>query len=379
MSIDQRLKNADEIELLCSQGMTYAEIAEKLGIAESTVWRRRDQGRKIRRKAAAKTPVIEEKRELPSFDRWDLPEPQQFEDLIYDQSPDDVPIEELIESRKQRYEQIDRRKRKRHTQTVKVNLRGPIAVVHFGDPHVDDDSCNWHELLRNVETVSRTPGMFAANIGDVTNNWVGRLMKCYAHQTTTLDDAVRLAHWLFHSVPWLYFVLGNHDKWNQGAQLLKYLTQGAKIAVMAANTARVNLEFPEGDPIRIVARHDFKGSSIWNLAHGPMRESKLNNWGDIYVQGHRHSWVSHHEEGTDGKPRWSIMVRGFKQYDSYAEELGFYEHKHGSSCTTILDPTHKVPTERIKVVWDVEEAADILRWKRQKYGVNVKRFKNPLG
>lgn len=54
MSIDQRLKNADEIELLCSQGMTYAEIAEKLGIAESTVWRRRDQGRKIRRKAAAK-------------------------------------------------------------------------------------------------------------------------------------------------------------------------------------------------------------------------------------------------------------------------------------------------------------------------------------
>ena len=361
------LRVADLIEALYAEGYTQKLIAEKLSMAQSTVCRRRSAGRKIREAQAAQV-SSSEPRELPTFDRWDMPGDRGGVELGYDVDEDDIPIEELIESRKVRFKQLDGRKKKQRIRTVKVKMRGPIAITHFGDPHVDDDGCNWPELLRCVEVVSRTPGMFAGNIGDTTNNWVGRLQKLWAHQSTTVDEAVRLAHWRFHSMPWLYCVLGNHDKWNQGSQLMKYLTKGARIAVFAANTARVELEFPTGLPIRIVARHDFKGSSIWNRAHGPMRESKLNPWGDIYISGHRHIWVSHNEEGTDGKPRWSIIVRGFKQYDEYAEECGFYEHKHGETCTTIIDPTHSSPMERIKLYWDIEEAAEVLKWKRKRYG-----------
>jgi len=363
------LAKADEVEALVSQGYTHKQIAKKLNIAPSTVHRRKTIGATIRdRIGVAAKPTTVERKDLPSFDRWDMPG-EKPDDLGYDDLDDDIPIEDLINDRKERFKRLDGKKTRRHTRRVQVKLPGPVAITHFGDPHVDDDGCNWPELLRTVEVVSKTEGMFAGNIGDTTNNWVGRLQRLWGHQSTTVDEAIRLAHWLFHSVPWMYCVLGNHDKWNHGAQLLRYLTQGAKIAVFAENTARVELEFPKGDPLRVVARHDFKGSSIWNRAHGPLRESKLNPWGDIYISGHRHIWVSHHEEGTDGKPRHALIVRGFKAYDEYAETLGFYEHQHGESVTTILDPTHPSPMQRVQVVWDVEEAADILTWKRGKYGL----------
>lgn len=308
----ENLAKADEIEALVGQGYTHKQIAKKLGVVPSTVNRRKTLGKAIRdRLGTSAEPTTVERRDLPSFDRWDMPGDKP-DDLGCDDLDDDVPIEDLINERKERFKRLDGKKTRRHTRKVQVKLPGPVAITHFGDPHVDDDGCNWPELLRTVEVVSKTEGMFAGNIGDTTNNWVGRLQRLWGHQSTTVDEAIRLAHWLFHSVPWMYCVLGNHDKWNHGAQLLRYLTQGAKIAVFAENTARIELEFPKGDPLRVVARHDFKGSSIWNRAHGPLRESKLNPWGDIYISGHRHIWVSHNEEGTDGKPRHALIVRGFK-------------------------------------------------------------------
>ena len=289
--------------------------------------------------------------------------------VIPDFGDDDIPVVDIIDIQTKRFHKRFEHKQSKDWFPIKMATNEPCVLALVGDPHLDDDGCNWPELLRTVEVISKTEGMFAGNIGDTTNNWVGRLQRLWGHQSTTVDEAIRLAHWLFHSVPWMYCVLGNHDKWNHGAQLLRYLTQGAKIAVFAENTARLELELPKGDPLRVVARHDFKGSSIWNRAHGPLRESKLNPWGDIYISGHRHIWVSHHEEGTDGKPRHALIVRGFKAYDEYAETLGFYEHQHGESVTTILDPTHPSPMQRVQVVWDVEEAADVLTWKRGKYGL----------
>jgi transcriptional regulator with XRE-family HTH domain len=226
------LAQLDEVEALYKLGLTQREVAAKLGVASSTVWRRRDRGREIRERVGDVVSEAVVPRELPSFERWDLPgEPS--DDLGYDQLDDDVPIEDLINDRKERFKRLDGKKTRRHTRKVQVKIPGPVAITHFGDPHVDDDGCNWPELLRTVEVVSKTEGMFAGNIGDTTNNWVGRLQRLWGHQSTTVDEAIRLAHWLFHSVPWMYCVLGNHDKWNHGAQLLRYLTQGAKIAVFA--------------------------------------------------------------------------------------------------------------------------------------------------
>lgn len=218
----ENLAKADEVEALVSQGYTHKQIAKKLNIAPSTVHRRKTIGAAIRdRIGITVKPTAVERKDLPSFDRWDMPG-EKPDDLGYDDLDDDIPIEDLINDRKERFKRLDGKKTRRHTRRVQVKLPGPVAITHFGDPHVDDDGCNWPELLRTVEVVSKTEGMFAGNIGDTTNNWVGRLQRLWGHQSTTVDEAIRLAHWLFHSVPWMYCVLGNHDKWNHGAQLLRY-------------------------------------------------------------------------------------------------------------------------------------------------------------
>lgn len=305
---------------------------------------------------------------LPSLRSWDreaeiLPRGLEWE------STEEPSVKDLIDRRTAVFNDLHRRKEANKVTRIDVKMHGPIAITHLGDPHVDADGCNWPELVKTVEIISKTEGMYAGNIGDTTNNWVGSLKRLYAHQSTTYDEGVRLAEWLLTSVPYVYVILGNHDGWNEGGSLVRQILKTASVATCTAGCARIELHFPKGDPIRIMARHDFKGSSTWNRAHGPMKASKLDPWADMYVSGHKHHWVSHQHEGMDGKPRWSLTVRGYKWHDSFAEEHGFYEHQHGASCTTILDPTAK-PTERIKLVWDIEEAADLLKFYRKRAGYN---------
>jgi hypothetical protein len=313
---------------------------------------------------------------MPVFPRWDAATPKRegitIPELDPDVEDDEVfSIEQLITDRQEAFFRKQKRWQKKRVSIVPVSIAGPIAVAHFGDPHVDDDGCNWPELMRALRVVASTPGMYAGNIGDTTNNWpmAGRLARLWGQQGTTIPEAIRLARWLYRSAPWLYYVAGNHDKWNNGGDTLRYLTRGARISVLAKSVARIELRFPRGEPIRIIARHDFKGSSIWNRAHGAMRESKLNPWADIYVAGHRHLWTSHEEEGTDGRRRLAMIVRGFKHFDSYGENLQFHEHRHGHVGTTVLNPLAKSPMERVKLFWDIEAAADFLVWQRKKLGL----------
>jgi hypothetical protein len=75
---------------------------------------------------------------------------------------------------------------------VSIHDTGPIGVLLVGDPHVDDDGCDIHQLEHDLTAVGRTKGMYAGHIGDLTNNWVGRLARLYAHQSTTFSDGLRL-------------------------------------------------------------------------------------------------------------------------------------------------------------------------------------------
>ena len=65
---------------------------------------------------------------------------------------------------------------------IKIKSNKPIGVAFVGDPHVDNNGCNWPLLRRDIAIMRDTPGMFAVNIGDVTDNWAGRLVRLYADQ-----------------------------------------------------------------------------------------------------------------------------------------------------------------------------------------------------
>lgn len=283
---------------------------------------------------------------------------REAEEITYD----DDTIEALIERRCKAYA---RKAKKRAKRLHRISRAGPFAICHFGDPHVDSDGCDWPELLRTVRVVRETAGMYAGNVGDVANNWVGRLAALYKDQSSTEHEAFQLAEWLLSAVEWDYLVLGNHDHWNQGGMLYRYIAGNASIRVLEDHEARIIYDHP-ANPAHLVVRHDFRGASMWNKAHGGMRRAKMRPWGHIYVSGHRHTWASHVEEGADdGIPRTTLVVRGFKRFDTYAAKLDFPEDTLGASLTTVHDPDHVHPGERVRVYHCVEAAADYLGWLRQ--------------
>ena len=108
--------------------------------------------------------------------------------------PDEVaPVEEIIDRRLKEYERYSRAQEARKLIQVKVKVGGPIGIVHFGDPHVDDKGCDLQLLLRHCEIIKKTDGLLGANVGDTTNNWVGRLGNLYGEQSATKAEAWRLA------------------------------------------------------------------------------------------------------------------------------------------------------------------------------------------
>ena len=84
--------------------------------------------------------------------------------------------------------------------TAHVRIPGPYGVLHFGDPHLDDDGCDWISLQNDIDAIKSTPALFCANVGDTTNNWVGRLAHLFGQQKTTAKEAMVLAEGFFREL-----------------------------------------------------------------------------------------------------------------------------------------------------------------------------------
>lgn len=124
---------------------------------------------------------------------------------------DDIPIEELIEQRKRKFQHKREHEEASKLIPIRVKLGGAIGLLHFGDPHVDDDGCDIGAIERHTELVNKTEGLFACNVGDTTNAWTGRLARLYAEQSTSAAQAWKIAEWFVKRCDWLYMIGGNHD------------------------------------------------------------------------------------------------------------------------------------------------------------------------
>jgi hypothetical protein len=251
---------------------------------------------------------------------------------------------------------------------VKINIDGPVAVAHLGDPHVDSPSMMFSLLEKHVDIINKTEGMFAAAVGDYSDNWVGRLGALYSEATVTAEESWKLVEWLITGVQWLYLLKGNHDLWSGHRDPLNWMRQG-KGASPELWEARINLKFPNKRNIRINARHDFPGGSIYNPGHAFRRASMIGGVKDhIMVCGHRH--ISSYDIIRDpqtGLLQHAMRVAGYKRHDLYAKERGLVNLAFCSASVTIIDPQYSDDDPRlITVLHDVEEAADYLTFKRRK-------------
>lgn len=281
--------------------------------------------------------------------------------------PVEVPSEEeLLERRRRDFARKKAAKEARRLIPVRVTMDGPIGIAHMGDPHVDDDGTDIEELERHVALIRDTDGLFGANVGDLQNNWVGRLARLYGQQSTSAAEAWVLVEWLVKAVPWLYLIGGNHDAWSGAGDPLKWIARDNQ-GVIEYWGARLNLKFPNGREIRVNARHDFAGHSQWNAAHGVGKAVQMG-WRDhILTCGHKHtSGLMHLKCPATGLLSWAIRVGSYKVFDRYAEEKGLPDQSAFRCPVTVINPQYGDDDPRlISVFLDPEQGADYLTFLRR--------------
>lgn len=279
---------------------------------------------------------------------------------------DDIEVEEIISTMCKRFTKAQAAHSAKKWMEFKVQTDQPIGIMWFGDPHIDDDGCNWPLLKSHIDICKNTPGMFGANIGDTHNNWVGRLVKEYANQNTSRGTAWKLIDWFFKDsgVNWLLILLGNHDAWNFGAETFGEITRN--VATMVDWRAKIKLKFKNDTEVLIDAAHDHSGHSQWNSLHGQQKASVMGGSAHLYIAGHKHNWaLAQNECPHTHRIYWLARARGYKHIDTYGENLGFGSQKFGSSIVTVIDPQAN-DVNRVRCFADPEEGAAYLTFLRNR-------------
>lgn len=287
---------------------------------------------------------------------------------IPDFGEDDVPIEEIITAMDRRFTKRAAYKDRREWFPVAMPDSFPVGIAFVGDPHLDDDGCNW-PLLREHVGLLKAPGVYAVNIGDSSNNWAGRLMRLYANQESSKKTAYKLVRWFMHDagVPWLLWLLGNHDAWGDGAAVIHEMARGT-VEVFDWQ-AKFVLTFPNGFECPTWAAHSFKGTSIYNPVHGAMRAAKFGQkCPRLLVQGHHHEYSTFHGIYEDlDLDYWAVKARGYKFLDDYADLHQFGSNSYGATVLGVIDPQ----TGKIRCYEDLAEGVAELQRRRAAAGCKL--------
>lgn len=283
-------------------------------------------------------------------------------------SPADLPIADLVADRIRRFDLKKKHEDSRKLIPVRVDSSLPVGILHFGDPHLDDDGTDIALVQQHARLVRETPGLWAATVGDATNNWIGRLARLYAQQSTTAVEAWRLAEWFFAEArDWLYVVGGNHDAWSGAGDPLQWITRQMG-ALFQESEVRLELRFPNKAGVRVNCRHDFAGRSMYNPAHGPMKALFFGVRDHVAIAGHTHeSAYGVLKDPDTAITMHAIRVASYKVIDRFAKERGFRDQHLGPACVTVIRP--ELPNEHpdlVKVFWDPFEGADYLTFLRRR-------------
>lgn len=279
----------------------------------------------------------------------------------------ELTADELIALRKKKFKKKTAAAEARKLIPIDITVDGPIGLALFGDPHVDDDGTDIAALERHTSVIKKTYGMIAGNVGDYRNNWIGRLARLWAEQSTSAREAKTLATWLLHACPWAFLVGGNHDAWSGADDPIEWIAQQVH-ALHEPFQCRLELRFPNGKKIRVNARHDFKGRSEWNTAHGPSKAAQ-RGWRDhVLTCGHTHvSGYAILKDPSSGLISHALRVASYKVYDRHAVASGFPDEAVFNCPVVVIDPSRDDNDPRlINVILDPEVGADFVKFLRKR-------------
>jgi hypothetical protein len=264
---------------------------------------------------------------------------------------------------------------------VSLHTDGPIGIAAFGDPHIDNPGCDFNLLEKHLKIAAdRQDFVFAGNMGDSQDNWVGRLGRLYEDTTVSGKEAWRLVEWLIKGagVQWTWLLRGNHDAWSGKNDPLDWIAKGAHIGIDKHWGARIRFKHPNGSYTVMHARHDFSGSSIFNPLHALKKETLHGYRDDILIAAHRHHGADARDINGDGNPFVMVRTAGYKVSDTYAYEKGFHSKPLHPAVMIIVNPDEpRHSHSRVWVAPTFEEGADYLDFKRQRFNARPRASAKP--
>ena len=241
----------------------------------------------------------------------------------------------------------------------------------FGDPHIDNPGCDFSLLESHLRIAAdRSEYIFAGNIGDIRDNWIGRLERLYSSTTVSAKETWRLVEWMMRGagIQWTWLVRGNHDAWAGINDPLDWIAKGAGVGVDGDAGVRIAFRHPNGVETRMHARHDFNGNSIFNPLHALKREVLHGYRDHIIVAGHRHTGADARDVNGDGNTFVMVRVSGYKVSDPYRQTLGLQAKPLHPAALIIVDPDEPENSpDRVWVAPSVEAGADFLDFKRERF------------
>lgn len=247
-------------------------------------------------------------------------------------------------------------------QLVPLNLPGkPFRLKIFGDPHLDDDGCDFELFERNWLELNSETGIYGLCVGDWFNNWLRALGHLWKEHSTAPSDSWLLLEYLMQERgdALLAACSGNHDDWSHGpVDPVAYLMRQHGVAY---RNGAIRLELRPGNhsPITIAMRHKWRGRSQYSHAHGMIRGLTFNNWYDnVLIGGHIHvdearTWTC----PETGRHATVCQVSAFKSYDLYADVHGFAGAKISPVWDLVIDPSAPdTDPDKVKVFYDSARA-----------------------
>lgn len=334
-----RVSDRDILDAISACG-TATEAAARLGIARSTLSKRLKRARENERD-------FQVEGEFPSST---------------------LPTDEIIKHKIRIFEQKKAARLARSVIDISVKIDGPFGIAHMGDPHIDNNGCNWPKLLQDLDTIQSTEGLFGATVGDITDNWVGRLAAQYANSNTTENEAKQLVEWFIAKLDPIYLVGGNHDVWHSNRNFVEWFADQLGVGTYKDHGIRIRLKPPRGRVFTGNVRHEFKGHSQYNPAFGPGKAAWRGHDYDFLACGHRHtSGYTVVKNPANGRVSHCFRVSAYKEFDDYADRLGFDDHHIFQCPMTIHLPEHESQARSTLFFFDVEEGSDYLNHIRRRH------------
>jgi len=218
--------------------------------------------------------------------------------------------------------------RKRHELHVRVDTDRPIGVAFLSDMHIGNTGTDHEQLLKHVDLIARTPGMYCILGGDAVDNFILSKLVSAAQkdmvrpmvQYRLLEDVLRRLDGKVLAVG-----DGNHTAWTE---LLADIDEVGRIArkFKVFHTGQFGIVRLYVNDIEYVIYRQHKGrfNSSFNATHTVKQAWRLGpeNW-DVGIGEHNHVPTIEPFYGH-GEKKVAIRTGTYKVYDEYAMRMGFW-------------------------------------------------------